>query len=89
MIPPLSEIFPYIVSAGGAFAWVAAYNTRKASRRKMELEADAQWQEIYRGIIGDLRLEVGQLKEQIFMLRETVESYKATCDGCPNKKIKL
>lgn len=87
-MPPISEIFPYLVSAGGAYAWLTARKLRHAQQRKVDIEVETVWREFYKGLVSDMKAEIGELKQQIFMLRKVVESYKETCDNCPNKKTK-
>ena len=80
---------PYIASAGaGAFSYFLTSKMRAANLKKLNVETEAGWQEIYHGIIAELRKEVGDLREQVYMLRETVKSYKNTCDNCPQRLIK-
>lgn len=75
------SIAPWLVSAGTAVGWIAMQKQRSASYTK-------QVQEIYQQFVQDTSMEIGQLKEEIKMLRKVVESYKETCDGCPNNKNK-
>lgn len=92
-MPSLSEIFPYFVSAGAAYAWFRESNLRKANEKKAEADVYSTWREINRvtiaeqlELIKDMKQEMVEMREEIFMLRKIVESYKATCDGCPNNK---
>lgn len=92
---PISEIFPYIVSAGGAYAWLRASKFRRSNEQKAEADVYSSWREINRTtiaeqleLIKDMKREMGEMRQEIFMLREIVESYKASCDGCPNNKKK-
>lgn len=84
----IAEILPYVVSAGGAYAWLRAANLRKSEALKAEIDADNTWRLFYKELVSDMKTEIGELKQEVFMLREIVESYKATCDGCPNNKRK-
>ncbi len=77
----LTIVFPWVASAGTVIGWVALQKHRSASYTK-------QVQEIYRQFVEDTVVEIGQLKEEIKMLRQVVESYKKKCDGCPNNKKK-
>ncbi len=85
-MPPLSEIFPYAVSLGGAYAWFAANKLRQAGLKKANLEVDSGWRQFYKDLVTDMKAEIGEMKQEIFMLQKVVESYKESCDGCPNKK---
>lgn len=84
--PLIIDLTPYVVSAGGAVAWIAAWRQRMANTDKVNIEVSQMSQEIYQGIIADLKREMGEMKQEIFMLREILESYKKECDACPNKK---
>jgi hypothetical protein len=88
-MPPIAEIFPYVVSAGGAYAWFVANKLRQAGLRKANIEVESSWQMFYKGLVSDMKTEIGEMKQEIFMLRQIVESYKASCDGCPNKKSQV
>lgn len=83
---PLSEIFPYIVSGGGIYAWIIAGKLRRAQLRKAELDVDNSWRQFYKDLVSDMKNELEEMKQEIFRLRQTVENYKASCDKCPNKK---
>lgn len=80
------KIAPYMVSAGGAVAYGLAWRLRKANTNKVNVEVSKMSQEIYQGIIADLRNEVENLKQQVYMLTKIVEKNKQDCDACPNKK---
>lgn len=82
----LIDILPYFVSAGGAAAWLAAWRLRKSAADLSSATALDMMQKVYQQFILDTAVEIGQMKEEIKMLREVVESYKSTCDNCPNKK---
>lgn len=89
MIKLLTDILPYVASAGaGAVSYVVTGKLRQANVKKINVETEAVLQTIYHGIIDELRKEIGDLREQVFMLRETVNSYKNTCDNCPQRMIK-
>lgn len=88
MIEFIRQITPYVVSAGGVVAYGLAWQQRKANTNKVNIEISELSQKIYQGIITDLKKEVAELKEEVFMLRKVVESYKEKCEGCPNNKNK-
>lgn len=84
--PLIIDLTPYLVSAGGAVAWIATWQQRLANTNKVNVEVSKISQGVYQGIIADLKKEIGEMKQEIFMLREILESYKKECDACPNKK---
>lgn len=89
MIKIITDFMPYIASAGaGAFSYFLTSKLRTANLNKIRVETEAGWQAIYQNIIEDLKKEMGEMKEEIFMLRKIVESYKNTCDNCPQRLIK-
>ncbi len=83
MIPP-GDIIAYLVSAGGAYAWFSASRLRRAAQKKTELEVDSGWRQFYKDLLSDMKGEIEAMKKEIFMLRQVVEGYKESCDGCPN-----
>jgi len=45
-------------------------------------------QSIYATMAKDLEKEFKELKEEVFMLRQTVKAYHEQCNNCPNFKYK-
>lgn len=84
--PLIINVASYVFGAGGVVAWLATWRQRVATTNKVNVEVSELSQKIYQGIIADLKREIGEMKQEIFMLREILESYKKECDACPNKK---
>ena len=64
-MPPLSEIFPYVVSIGGAYAWFAANKLRQAVLKKADLEVDSGWRQFYKDLMSDMKSEIAEMKQEI------------------------
>jgi hypothetical protein len=82
------DIAPYVAglfSAGGAVSLIFARKERRAAQDIASGNAVDIMQKVYAQFIKDTAVEIGQLKEEVKMLRAVVESYKQTCDNCPNK----
>ncbi|WP_294823613.1 hypothetical protein [uncultured Flavobacterium sp.] len=87
-LPLLSEIVSYLIPAGGAYAWFAAGRLRKAHIRKADLDADNAWRQFYKDLVSDMKSEISELKQEVLQLKTIVESYKETCNNCPNKNAR-
>lgn len=90
--PLVSAVF----GGGGLIALILARKERKATLKEKEantvlLEANVAKisQGVYQGIITDLKNEIQGLRNEVFMLREIVESYKSKCEGCPMNNSNL
>lgn len=62
------------VISGGGIGYVINYKTNTLSII----------QKIYKEFVVDVEKEMGQLKQEVFMLSEIVRSYKSVCDNCPH-----
>lgn len=96
------QITSIVLGSGGFLSMLYAKRERKAAAQEREAtvkerEANADLltanvakvsQEVYNGIIDNLRKEILELKNDVLMLRKIVESYKNTCDNCPQRIIK-
>lgn len=96
------DLIAIVLGSGGVLSMLYAKRERKAAAQEREAtakerEANADLltanvakvsQEVYNGIIDNLRKEILELKNDVLMLRKIVESYKNTCDNCPQRMIK-
>lgn len=88
MLKFLAESGPFVsalFSAGGVATWVLAWREKKAAANLQSGNALDIMQKVYAQFVSDTALEIGQLKEEVKMLRSIVEEYKKTCDNCPHK----
>lgn len=89
------DILVIVFGSGGFLSLLYAKRERKAAAKEREANADLiasnvaeVSQKVYQGIISDLKKEVEGLRQEVYMLREVVQSYKQTCDNCPQRIIK-
>lgn len=83
------DLFPLIgalLSGGGILTLAIARKERKAAADLTNANAVEIIQKVYQQFVKDTALEIGQLKEEVRMLREVVQKYKDRCDSCPNKR---
>lgn len=67
------------VLSGGLITHLLKYKERN-------VEMTAALQKMYKSMFEDLEKEMGELKEEVFMLRKTVKAYYNQCKNCPNFK---
>lgn len=80
----ISPILSALLGGGGILSLLIARKERKAAASVTEANAIAVMQQVYRQFVSDTAAEIGALKEEIKRLRNAVEGYKASCEGCPN-----
>lgn len=84
MITVMGAVF----GGGGVLTFILAKRERKAAADMKSANALDIMQKVYQQFVTDTAIEIHQLKEEIKMLRTVVENYKATCENCPNNKIR-
>lgn len=82
----LPTVIGSIIGTGGLVSLFMARKERKAAQNLTAGNALDIMQKVYAQFVKDTEFEIGQMKEEIRMLRKVVEKYKETCDNCPNKK---
>lgn len=83
------NLLPALVGAGGVLSLIMAKRERKAAANLSNANAVDIMQKVYSQFVKDTAVEINELKEEIKMLRKVVESYRSSCQGCPNHKNNL
>ena len=84
----LITVMSAVFGGGGILTFILAKRERKAAADMKSANALDIMQKVYQQFVNDTAIEIYQLKEEIKMLRTVVENYKATCENCPNNKIR-
>lgn len=80
------QALPILMGGGGFLSLLMARRERRAAANLNNTNAVEIMQKVYSQFVKDTAIEINMLKEEIKRLRKVVESYKATCNGCPNNK---
>lgn len=80
----LYKIVTSLVGAGGIFAFFLSWRKEKALARMTDASTFKIMQEAYNMFAKDMKFEIGQLKEEVVMLRAILKDRDKKCAACPN-----
>jgi hypothetical protein len=81
-------IFGAVFGGGGLISLIVARRERQANIDLTDGNAIKVMQEVYKEFAKDTALEIGQMKEEIKMLREIIKKNQLECAGCVNNPNK-
>jgi len=81
-------IFGAVFGGGGLISLILARKERRANIDLTDGNAVKVMQEVYKEFAKDTALEIGQMKEEIRMLREVIKKQQIDCAACVNNPNK-
>lgn len=81
-------IFGAVFGGGGLISIIVARKQARATINLTDGNAVKVMQEVYKEFAKDTAYEIGQMKEEIRMLREILKRHQETCAACPNRPLK-
>jgi len=82
-------IFGAVFGGGGLISLIIARRERQANIDLTDGNAVKVMQEIYKEFAKDTALEIGQMKEEIKMLREVIKKQQTDCAACYNNPNRI
>jgi len=80
----IGVVFGAVFGAGGFMSLMLARKERRANVDLTDGNAIKVMQAVYKEFAKDTALEIGQMKEEIRMLREVIKKQQTDCAACVN-----
>lgn len=82
---PLTQTILTFVLGGGLVSFLTAIITMKYTKKQAEANAMKAMQDVYQGLINDLRVDINDMRSERKELRSEIEKIKSEVDN--NRKL--